>query len=54
MRAAVPSWVDPMMRFGYAARGVVYVLVGVLAFVAAIGGGPAPDSKTPDLQGAQR
>jgi hypothetical protein len=45
MRAAVPWWVDPLMRFGYAARGVVYVLVGVLAFIAAIDGGAAPDSK---------
>lgn len=45
MRAAVPSWVDPMMRFGYAARGVVYVLVGALALTAAIDGGTAPDSK---------
>jgi hypothetical protein len=41
-----PDWVDPLMRFGYAARGVVYVLVGALAFVAAVDGGSTPDSKT--------
>lgn len=34
------------MRFGYTARGIVYVLVGALAFVAAIDGGRTPDSKT--------
>ena len=40
------NWVDPVMRFGYAARGVVYVLVGFLAFVAARDHKPAPDSKS--------
>ncbi|MCQ8781909.1 DUF1206 domain-containing protein [Mangrovibrevibacter kandeliae] len=30
-----PQWVDPMMRGGYAARGVVNFLVGVFAFGAA-------------------
>ena len=33
------------MRFGYAARGVVYVLVGAFAFIAARDRKPAPDSK---------
>lgn len=46
MRASPPAWVDPMMRVGYTARGIVYVLVGALAFVAAIRGGSAPDSKS--------
>jgi hypothetical protein len=41
-----PSWVDPLMRFGYAARGVVYVIVGGLAFLASIDGGSTPDSKS--------
>lgn len=30
-----PSWVDPTMRAGYAARGVVYLLVGASAVFAA-------------------
>ena len=38
------QWVDPAMRFGYAARGIVYVLVGILALVAAKDHKPAPDS----------
>jgi uncharacterized membrane protein len=41
-----PAWVDPLMRFGYAARGVVYVIVGALAFVASVDGGRTPDSKS--------
>jgi hypothetical protein len=41
-----PSWVDPLMRFGFASRGVVYVIVGGLAFVAAVDGGRTPDSRT--------
>ena len=39
-------WVDPVMRFGYAARGVVYVLVGGLALIAAKDHTPAPDSQS--------
>ncbi len=34
------------MRFGYAARGLVYVIVGALAFVASVDGGNTPDSKS--------
>jgi uncharacterized membrane protein len=41
-----PGWVDPLMRFGYAARGFVYVIVGALAFVASLDGGRTPDSKS--------
>jgi Domain of Unknown Function (DUF1206) len=37
-------WVDPVMRFGYAARGVVYVLVGGMALIAARDHTSAPDS----------
>jgi hypothetical protein len=40
-----PAFVDPLMRFGYAAR-VVYLLVGALAFVASVDGGCTPDSKS--------
>lgn len=46
MQGSPPQWVDPVMRLGYAARGVVYVLVGALAFTAALGGGSTPDSKS--------
>ena len=40
-----PAWVDPVMRFGYAARGLVYVLIGALAIVVSVDGGGTPDSK---------
>ena len=33
------SWVEPLARFGYGAKGFVYLLVGGLAFVVAIGAG---------------
>ena len=36
-----PSWVDPVMRIGYGARAIVYLVVGVLAFLAAWQGGSA-------------
>ena len=40
MRSAVHNnpWVEPLARFGYAARGVVYAVVGLLAIQAAYGG----------------
>ena len=41
-----PGWVDPVMRIGYAARGVVYVIVGALSFMATIDGGRTPDSRS--------
>ena len=40
-----PAWVDPVMRFGYAARGLVYVLIGALSFVVSVDGGCTPESK---------
>ena len=46
-----PAWVDPLMRFGYAARGVVYVLVGALAFVASVDGGRTPGHWQPRREG---
>lgn len=46
MKTSPPNWVDPLMRVGYAARGVVYVLLGAFALTAALGGGSTPDSKT--------
>jgi hypothetical protein len=39
-----PAWVDPLMRVGYTARGVVYLLVGVMTLLAAQAGGRTPDS----------
>lgn len=35
------GWVDPVMRFGYGARAIVYVIVGGLALFAAVTGGEA-------------
>ena len=40
-----PAWVVPVMRAGYAARGIVYVLVGALAVLAAWHGGQAEGAK---------
>lgn len=37
-REAAP-WVETLARFGYAAKGAVYILVGGLAVAAAVGGG---------------
>lgn len=42
------SWVERLARFGYAAKGVVYGIVGLLAAQAAFGAG----GKTTDTQGA--
>ncbi len=41
-------WVERLARFGYAAKGVVYIVVGALATMAAIGMG----GETTDLRGA--
>ena len=46
-RQAKP-WIERFARFGYAARGVIYAVVGVLALQAAIGSG----GQTPDQRGA--
>jgi hypothetical protein len=35
------SWIEPLGRFGYAAKGIVYAIVGVLAALAAFGVGGA-------------
>jgi hypothetical protein len=48
-REAAP-WVEPLARFGYAAKGVVYVIVGILALPAATG----IDGQATDTQGALR
>jgi hypothetical protein len=41
MADRAPAWVVPVMRAGYTARGVVYVLVGFIALRAAWQGGQA-------------
>ncbi len=43
-----PGWVEPMARFGYAIKGIVYLLVGFLAAQAAFGVG----GQTTGTQGA--
>lgn len=47
-QAASHPWVEPLARFGYAAKGLVYFVVGLLAFQAAVGTGGA----TTDTSGA--
>ena len=32
-----PRWRDPLIRFGFAARGVVYILIGVTAVMVSVG-----------------
>jgi hypothetical protein len=47
-RAAHNPWVERLARLGFAAKGIVYITVGVLATQAALGSGGA----TTDTQGA--
>ncbi|EAQ05012.1 hypothetical protein OB2597_07000 [Pseudooceanicola batsensis HTCC2597] len=42
---AAPKWVKPVMRIGYAARGVTYLMIGGLAVLAAWTGGQAEGTK---------
>lgn len=45
MAATSSAWIDPLARFGYAAKGAVYCLIGGLAVAAAFtGGGRTTDS----------
>lgn len=40
------KWIERLARFGYAAKGIVYILVGILAFQAAFNwGGQVTDSQ---------
>ena len=45
---SVPPWVEPLARFGYATKGVVYILIGALAVLAALDAG----GQTTDTRGA--
>ena len=47
-KAASHPWFEKLARLGYAAKGVVYFLIGLLAFQAAFGAG----EKTTDSKGA--
>ncbi len=40
--AVTSKWFTPLARFGYAAKGVVYLIMGLLALSAALGGGATP------------
>ena len=42
------NWIEPLARLGYAARGVIYLLVGGLALLSALGNG----GSTQDPRGA--
>jgi len=42
---AAPSWIDPAMRVGFSARGVVFVIVGAIALTAAFAGGQTEGTK---------
>jgi hypothetical protein len=42
MRRRPAPWIDPLARFGFAVRGLVYMLVGVLAAAVALGLGRRP------------
>ncbi|WP_108257716.1 DUF1206 domain-containing protein [Mangrovicoccus ximenensis] len=45
MAERAPAWVEYVMRAGYAARGVVYLLTGGLALLSAWHGGSGEDKK---------
>ncbi|MGE5335689.1 MAG: DUF1206 domain-containing protein [Nitrososphaerota archaeon] len=40
--AATSPWFTPLARLGYAAKGIVYLIMGLLALSAALGGGARP------------
>ena len=46
----VAAWVKGLARFGYAAKGVVYAIIGVLAAQAAFGGGGQTTGQSGALQ----
>lgn len=51
-KGSIPTtekWVEQFARFGYAAKGAIYIIIGILAAMAAFG---ASGGKTTDSQGA--
>ena len=44
------GWVEKLARFGYSAKGLVYVIIGVLAVQAAFGSEPTPDGTRTAIQ----
>lgn len=40
--AATSPWFTPLARLGYAAKGIVYLIMGLIALSAALGGGATP------------
>lgn len=48
--AATSSWSTPLARFGYAAKGVVYIIIGVLAAKVALGDGGTPTDRNGALR----
>jgi len=49
-RKSVDSWIERLARIGYATKGAVYILIGVLAVLAALSSG----GKVTDTRGAFR
>lgn len=43
--SAARTWIKPLARMGYGARGLVYLIIGIFALLAAIGGGEKKGSK---------
>jgi hypothetical protein len=49
-KVARSAWVERLARFGYAAKGIVYIVAGALAVMAAVGAG----GELTDVRGAMR
>lgn len=45
-QSRAPAWVVPLMRIGYGARGITYILLGGLVLSAALTGGQAGSTST--------
>ena len=49
-RAARNPWVEPLGRFGFAAKGVLYLIIALLAIQVAAGEGGNPEDQKGALQ----